>query len=113
MQDWARGFYDGAAWRSCRASFIAARRSIDGGMCQRCRRRLGYIVHHRVELTPENIHDPEIALNQQLLEYLCLDCHNREPGHFLNQGGEESAAREFVFDANGDLVPTSPRSRGR
>ncbi len=109
MKDFARGFYDGKAWQDCRAAFIARRVSIDGGLCQRCRQRLGFIVHHTVELTPENIHDPEIALNHQLLEYLCLDCHNREPGHFSNRDGRR-AAREFIFDADGDLIPTSPRS---
>lgn len=112
MKDFAKGFYDGKAWQNCRASFIAGRVSIDGGLCQRCRQRLGYIVHHTVELTTENIHDPEIALNHQLLEFLCLDCHNMEPGHFSNRDGKETP-REFVFDANGDLIPTSPRSAER
>ena len=110
MQDFAKGFYDGAAWRACRASFVSSRISIDGGLCQRCRKRLGYIVHHTTELTPENIHDPEIALNHARLEYLCLDCHNMEPGHFANRDGKRQT-REFVFDADGDLVPTSPHSR--
>ena len=110
MKDFARGFYDGKAWEQCRGAFVAKRISADGGLCQRCRKRLGYIVHHTTELTPENIHDPEIALNHDLLEYLCLDCHNREPGHFSNRDGKHQP-REYVFDADGDLIPTPPRPR--
>jgi hypothetical protein len=37
---------------------------------------MGYIVDHIEELTPANITDPNIALNHDNLQYLCLDCHN-------------------------------------
>ena len=105
MQDFAKGFYDGTAWRKCRESFIGERLSVDGGLCQRCHKRLGYIVHHRIELTAENITDPEISLNHELLEYLCLDCHNLEPGHFLNQPGRE---KKYFFDEDGEIRPVRP-----
>lgn len=103
MQIWAEQFYKGRAWLACRESFINRRRQIDGGLCQRCRERLGYIVHHRIELTPANIDDPEVALNQQLLEYLCLECHNQEHGVF------QPAERNVIFDENGDVVAAIER----
>ena len=36
MQDWTQRFYSHAAWLRCRDAFIAKRRAIDGGLCQRC-----------------------------------------------------------------------------
>ena len=35
-------------------------------------------VHHKIRLTPENIKDPQVALNWNNLELLCKDCHNQE-----------------------------------
>lgn len=37
--------------------------------------RTGEIVHHKIELTPENIHNPDITLNFDNLQLLCRDCH--------------------------------------
>lgn len=98
MKDYAERFYKSQAWQQCRAAFISKRRAIDGGMCQRCRQRLGYIVHHRIELTPRNISDPDIALNHNNLEYLCLECHNAEHGVFV------PAQHCVEFDENGDVI---------
>ena len=75
MQDFAKRFYRSKAWKACRAAYIARRLAIDGGLCEECRDQQGYIVHHRVTLTPENIHNPAIALNHSLLAYVCKDCH--------------------------------------
>ena len=62
-QAFAKAFYKSKKWRKCRAAFVASRVNIDGGLCQICRDAPGYIVHHKVWLTPENITDPDIALN--------------------------------------------------
>lgn len=80
---WAEKFYNSARWQHCRAAFIDSRIREDGGMCQRCHAQLGYIVHHKIHLTPLNIDDPEISLNFDNLEYVCKDCHDEEhlPGH--------------------------------
>ena len=82
-KDFAKAFYNSTRWEKCRAGFIASRIQEDGGMCQRCREQLGYIVHHKVHLTPLNIKDPEISLSWDNLEYVCKDCHDAEhlPGH--------------------------------
>lgn len=56
-------------------------------------------MHHTTYLTPENINDPMVSLNHDVLEYLCQDCHNRE--HMEKY----SPIREDVmFDSNGDLI---------
>ncbi|MBC3796443.1 HNH endonuclease [Acetobacterium tundrae] len=44
------------------------------GICERCGRP-GEEVHHKIYLTPENIHDPGIVYGEDNLELLCRDCH--------------------------------------
>lgn len=97
MKDFAETFYKGDAWKKVRAQFINDRIGEDGGMCQRCKAALGRIAHHTIELTPGNIGDAGIALNPELLEFLCLDCHNKEHGHFR-------AERKCFFDDDGNVI---------
>ena len=61
-----------------------------------CRDAPGYIVHHKVWLTPENITDPDIALNPANFLYVCHDCHNK----IENDGGNL-----YYFDENGQPQP--------
>lgn len=102
-QDFAKRFYNSTAWQKCRASFISERQAIDGGVCQQCNNELGYIVHHRIRLTPENIHNPDITLNHKNFEYVCQDCHNRIEK-------SEDGAR-YYFDDTGQLIPIPPPLR--
>ena len=69
-------FYKTKAWKACRASYIGHRVAIDGGLCEMCKDKLGYIVDHIIELNELNYTDPWIALCHDNLQYLCLDCHN-------------------------------------
>ena len=89
MQAWAKSFYFSPAWRSCRAAYI---KSV-GGLCERCLARgvyrSGEIVHHKIHLTPENMNDPNIALNWDNLEAVCRLHHaelhegqNRKPRRY-------------------------------
>ena len=71
MKDFAYSFYRSAAWKKCRQSYIDKRILIDGGLCEECHERAGYIVHHRTLLTPANISDPEVSLNHANLEFVC------------------------------------------
>lgn len=107
-KEFARAFYDSMTWKKCRKSFISERVAIDGGMCQRCHERLGYMVHHTVMLTPDNISDPDIALNRNCLEYICKPCHDREEGHFLYR---EQKRRRYMFDATGNPVKLCKNSK--
>lgn len=78
MKEFAKKFYQSKQWQKCRKAYIAQREAIDGGLCERCYNRYGYIVHHKIWLTPHNIINPDIALNYKYLEYLCHQCHDDE-----------------------------------
>ena len=95
MRDFAKDFYNSQKWRKCRRLFIGERTLIDGGLCQRCHKEPGYIVHHRVYLTPANINNPDISLNTKNLEFLCHECHDREHNSRLR----------VRFDENGRVIP--------
>ena len=93
-KDFAIEFYNSAAWQHCRAAYIEHVH----GLCERCHKP-DFIVHHKVYLTPENIDNPDITLNFDNLEYLCLECHNGE-----HRGRKHESIREgLYFDENGDL----------
>ena len=95
-QEFAKAFYKSKAWLKCRAAYIQS----VFGLCEKCGRP-GWIVHHKIKLTPGNINDPNVTLNWEKLEYLCQDCHNREHG-------EANTAEGLMFDEDGDLVEIGP-----
>lgn len=105
-KEFARAFYDGMPWRRCRKAYIKIRISVDGGLCEQCHERLGYMVHHKIPLTPENINDPMISLSHDNLEFECKECHDREEGHFIKQRENRSRC---TFDAEGNPVPVIER----
>ena len=106
MQPWAEHFYNSKAWKRCRAGFIAQRLNIDGGCCEVCNRAQGYIVHHRIHLTPTNINDPSIALDWSNLQYVCKDCHDLFDGHGLTHNKTTGVV---LFDDSGcPIGRTSP-----
>jgi 5-methylcytosine-specific restriction endonuclease McrA len=65
------------------------------GKCERCG-RVGEEVHHKIRLTIDNVKDPTISINQENLELLCKDCHNKEHKRFT---------KEKEFDSDGNLIP--------
>lgn len=80
MKEFAKGFYRTKAWQSVR-NFVMSR---DGRLCQDCLAK-GKItaaeeVHHIIELTPDNINDPSVALNPDNLVSLCRECHKLRHG---------------------------------
>lgn len=91
-KEFAKAFYKSKAWQKCRAAYIQS----VFGLCERCQRP-GWIVHHKELLTPANINDPTVTLNWKKLEYLCMDCHNREHGR-------SATAEGLIFDNFGNLV---------
>lgn len=74
MKDW-QAFYGTRSWKDCRESYKKKAR----GLCELClkegRYTSGAIVHHKIELTPENVNDPSIALNFENLVLLCREHH--------------------------------------
>jgi 5-methylcytosine-specific restriction protein A len=87
-------FYHSKAWKRLSRAFLLSKNYI----CERCGRP-AEIAHHKIYLTAENMTDPDVALNPDNLEALCLDCHNQE--HFGSGG---ATAPGLSFDENGDLI---------
>lgn len=56
-------------------------------------------VHHKEYLNELNYVDDDVALNENNLELLCLDCHNRE--HKF-----KALKKEYIFDDFGNLLPS-------
>ena len=48
-------------------------------ICERCGKP-ATICHHKKYLNSRNVTDPEISLNWENLECLCIECHNAEHG---------------------------------
>lgn len=85
-QAWAMKLYQSREWRELRQAIIQER----GLRCEQC----GRLVHtasdltadHIRELTPETVQDADIALNQDNVQLLCADCHNRKHQRFGHTG---------------------------
>lgn len=102
-KEYAKRFYKSKAWQRCRASFIANRETIDGGLCQHCQNKRGFIVDHIEEINQININNPKITLNHNNLQYLCLECHNKKT-FCKNKSTDEN----LFFDEEGQLERRSP-----
>lgn len=100
-REFAKAFYNSKKWKRCRESYIAQRTMIDGGLCEECHKELGYILHHKITLTSDNISDPEIALNHNNLMYVCKDCHDEYEGHGV---GHSKVKLLVKFDEYGQPV---------
>lgn len=114
MEEFAKKFYASKAWRDLRMAIIAER----GPVCQRCGRVIANTIqiigHHKIHLTPDNIDNPQIALNQNNIELICFDCHNKEHrrygyanrGVFIVYGSPLAGKRTLVNQllGRGDLL---------
>ena len=101
-KDFAKTFYKSTVWQRCRNVYIAERIKVDGGMCEICHKRLGYIVHHKKMLTQSNINNPEVSINHSNLQYVCKDCHDKFEGHGV---GKSKYKLKVLFDDNGQPIP--------
>ena len=101
-KEFAKKFYKSKEWKKCREGYKAERIKVDGGMCEHCKKELGYIVHHIEELTPFNINDPNITLNFDNLEYVCKVCHDNE--HDFGRGKKTFTRKGLKFNEQGELV---------
>ena len=79
-REFAREFYKSKSWQCTRAAYAAS----VGWLCENCLKygkyNYGEIVHHKVELTPDNINNPLISLRWDNLILVCRDCHAKEHG---------------------------------
>jgi 5-methylcytosine-specific restriction endonuclease McrA len=93
-KDWAKQFYNSKAWKECRK--IVLRRDLY--TCAHCYDKASE-VHHVIELTPENINDPSIALNPDNLLSLCHRCHDK-----ITKGYDGDIDGNYIFDDDGHVV---------
>lgn len=74
-------FYCSKAWRDLCFNLKIER----GCTCCNCGKvyDTSYLIgHHTIELTEENVNEPSISLNPELIEIKCFDCHNKEHKRF-------------------------------
>jgi len=57
----------------------------------------GVEVHHIEELTPLNIHRPEVTLNMDNLVLLCRECHKARHDTRMRD-------RRYVIGSNGEVI---------
>jgi len=83
-------FYKSPSWLAARELKIVS----VYGICERCG-QIGIEVHHKDRLSIENVSDSSVSLNQDNLELLCRDCHNKEHKRF---------SKEMQFDEEGNQI---------
>ena len=69
-------------------------------------RRVG-IVHHIEHLNSHNIYDDNITINEDNLQGVCIDCHNKihdEQKKFW-ETYSRGARKDYMFDEEGNLIP--------
>ncbi len=88
-------FYKSKQWKKVRDAYFNNQR----GVCERCHKtNKKMIVHHKIELNEFNVLDPNVSLNFDNLELLCIDCHNKE--HFSTHKSHHSVN----FKPNGEVI---------
>lgn len=105
-RDFAKQFYRSQKWQKMR-EYILIR---DQYKCQRCGDTGSLEVHHKIHLTPYNIHNADITLNEKNLHTLCRNCHFAEHEEEKKLGNKKKEKKQecetgFRFDENGFLVP--------
>ena len=80
MKQYAEQFYKSTAWKNCRNNKLKKAY----GLCEVCFSK-GLVVpaeevHHKIHITPDNINDPNITLNENNLVAVCRECHRNFHG---------------------------------
>lgn len=102
-------FYRSARWRMLRQTLMHERSGKDGLICTHCGKPIfrdyEAILHHVIELTPQNVNDAEIAYNPENLVFVHLHCHNEIHNRF---GGRIKTYQRKVYYVYG--APCSGKS---
>lgn len=92
-KEFAKQFYNSAIWIRTSKAYAVSKFFI----CEKCGKpATRYIVHHKIQLTPENIRDPAVALDWKNLQLVCLRCHNAI--HKARPG------RTVIFSSDGQVI---------
>lgn len=110
-----QAFYTSNVWRMFRMNLISER----GLRCEHCGKLVAHAkeltAHHKIELTPDNVHDRMISLNPELVMLVHHKCHNeihkrfgakRVRSVYLVYGPPLAGKKSFVADRmmRGDIV---------
>jgi 5-methylcytosine-specific restriction endonuclease McrA len=87
-------FYSSKSWRKLSKAFLNSKNYV----CERCGNAAD-LAHHKVYLNSSNVWNSAISMNVELLEALCINCHNTE--HFGSGG---AVLKGLKFDERGDLI---------
>jgi 5-methylcytosine-specific restriction endonuclease McrA len=75
-------FYTSAVWKKCSKAYSKSK----GGLCEECLKHgvitPGELVHHKIPVTPLNIHDENVTLSWSNLELVCRECHAKIHGRY-------------------------------
>lgn len=104
-RDFAVSFYHSRAWKHARAAYL--RKPVDTpwgvvppGMCERCYARgelvPAVVVHHVTHISPQNVGDPSVTLDESNFQRLCVDCHAA-----VHSGNERP---RVAFDEHGNVI---------
>lgn len=97
-------FYSTAAWVNCRTAYAKSR----AHLCERCLAKgiikTGEIVHHIIELTPDNINDPQITVNWDNLMLVCRECH----ADIHKEETTHRRKKRFIVDKFGHVTASEP-----
>lgn len=99
-KEFSKAFYKSARWLKCRQSYI---KSVNG-VCERCGNP-GYILHHKILLTPENINDTDVTLNFDNLEFVCLPCHSTDETNDHGFRKDDIKYTQYRIDDDGNILP--------
>lgn len=104
MKPYAEKFYKSAAWVKCRNAYMKSVHYL----CEDCMSKGIYKpaeeVHHIVFITPQNIHDPTVTLNEDNMVALCRECHRRR--HNLKEG------KRYSVNSEGFVIPIGDGEEG-
>ena len=96
-KEFSNSFYKTKAWQDCRNGYVKSKR----GLCERCAERglivPGEIVHHIIELTPDNINNPAVTMGFDNLQLLCRECHAEV--HNKNKND-----RRYKINSDGSII---------
>ena len=91
-RDYAKQFYGSTQWKKARSLYLGSQFNV----CEDCGKAAS-IVHHIKPITPNNINDPNITLNQNNFKALCEDCHTLIHSNNVKQNG-------ITFDNSGNIT---------
>jgi hypothetical protein len=113
-------FYASGKWRNLRQRIILERQNQEGFViCEECGQPIlksrEIHVHHKIDLTPENVKDHSISLNPDLVQLIHKKCHDKKHYRFgykppkkvyIVYGSPLSGKTSFVLNnmERGDLV---------